>query len=594
MRIGIDMLGGQDPDGQGRGVGRYVGQFVESLTCLDTTNEYLLYSFDRLPAWPGHAGTRTQTRILQSGHGPLAKTVQTLVDHNPDRLDLFLVTSPFSKVEGYRPPTKPVGRLRLASILYDLIPLLVDRNFYVGAEPADLADYFERLARLRDYDLILAISNATRADALSYLGLLPRRVVNISAATRDGFFTATEDTALPVGLKELGISQPYVLSVASADPHKNTHGLVRAFALLQPAVRASHQLVIAGAAAEDYVLKWRLTALAKQHGILDRLVLVGRLSDEQLRQAYQHCAAFAFVSHYEGFGLPILEAMLCAAPVVAGDNSSQIELTAGAGLLAQTRNDADVADKLGRILTDPGLAASLRQRGLERARAFSWQETVKRTQAAFGVLPVARGLRPLLAWFVPPTSRRPAAADHVRVLLEGLRRRYAIHLYHDAGQIPDVALAEGDYAAFDWRLFERHDRVWNYHAVFYNLGDGPCDEAVRHSLSQPRYEWMPMTTPSPTPVLSRCWRILTSLFPQRLRARLREPWKAVLKRLSARRASARRDELSLQLDAILRELRRLHARLEELHEGLDGRTLTLAPPATLPAQPERHNEHEAA
>jgi len=144
-------------------------------------------------------------------------------------------------------------------------------------------------------------------------------------------------------------------------------------------------------------------------------------------------------------------------------------------LLARTEDDTDVADKLSRILTDPGLAASMRQRGLERARAFSWQETVKRTQAAFGELPVAGGLQPLLAWFVPPTSRRPRAADHARALLEGLRRHYAIHLYHDAGQIPDVALARSDYAAFDWRLFDRHDRVWNYYAVLYDFGESVPD-----------------------------------------------------------------------------------------------------------------------
>src|SRR6516164_1735278 len=108
MRIGIDMLGGQDPDGQGRGVGRYVGQFVESLTCSDSANEYLLYSFDRLPAWPGHVGTRTRRCVVPSGLGPLANSVQTIVDRNPDRLDLLLVTSPFSKVEGYCPPAKPV------------------------------------------------------------------------------------------------------------------------------------------------------------------------------------------------------------------------------------------------------------------------------------------------------------------------------------------------------------------------------------------------------------------------------------------------------------------------------------------------------
>jgi len=93
--------------------------------------------------------------------------------------------------------------------------------------------------------------------------------------------------------------------------------------------------------------------------------------------------------------------------------------------------------------------------------------------------------------------------------------------------------------------------------------------------------------PSRIPVLSRCWRLLKALMPQRLRARLRNPWKTALKRLQRRPAAVRPDELSLQLDAILRELRRLHVRLEELNEGLDGREL-LERPA------DRDQEHEAA
>jgi hypothetical protein len=102
-----------------------------------------------------------------------------------------------------------------------------------------------------------------------------------------------------------------------------------------------------------------------------------------------------------------------------------------------------------------------------------------------------------------------------------------------------------------------------------------------------------MMIPTRIPVLGRCWRLLTGLMPQRLRARLRNPWKAALKRLQVRPAAVRPDELSLQLDAILRELRRLHARLEELHIGLDGRELPELP-ATLPQRSDRDQEHEAA
>ena len=485
MRIGVDMLGAQDPGGRGRGIGRYVDQFVRSLIGSDPVNDYVLYSFDRLPPPSYLDGDRTAVRVLPSGRAPLAEVVQALVDRNPDRLDLYVVTSPFSRHEGYMLPTRPADGLRLASILYDLIPMLLDRDFYLGSDPAQLRAYFECVARLRGYDLILAISEASRQDAVAHLGMPARRVVNVSAATREGFFAPTPSCDLPDGLRALGVVKPFVFTVASADPHKNSDGLIRAFALLPHAVRSAHQLVIAGALAGNYVLKWNLTTLAERHGIAGQLLLTGRLHDEQLREAYQHCAAFAFVSHYEGFGLPILEAMLCGAPVVAGDNSSQVEVAAGAGLLARTTDDADVADKVGRVLTDADLAARLRQLGPERARGFRWQETVRRARAAIRALPQPRGPRLLLACFVPPPNRHAAAADHTTALLRGLRRHYTMHLYHDAGQVPEAALANADVAAFDGRLFERHDRVWNYHAVLH-LSDGRISARDPHAAEHLR------------------------------------------------------------------------------------------------------------
>lgn len=480
VRIGVDMLGEQDPGGRRRGIGRYTRQFVHALTQADPVNQYVLYFFDRLApcCWEGDAGV--ESRVVSSGHGPLAEAVQRLVDRNPDRLDLYLVTSPFSEVEGYRLPVQPTHRPHLAAILYDLIPLVVDQDFYLGSEPVRRNDYFERLDRLRNYALNLAISEATRQDALLHLAMPESRVVNVSAATRTGHFSPPQSSDLPRGLQALRIKKPYVFSVASMDPHKNTRGLIRAFARIPLTIRAGHQLVIAGAQEGPY--QSELAGLACQYGIGPELVLIGHVSDERLREAYQHCAVFAFVSHYEGFGLPIVEAMESGTAVVAGNNSAQVEVVAGAGLLAQTDDDADVADKLGQILSDAGLAATLRRLGRERARTFSWPETVRRARSAFQALPRGPGSRPLLAFFAALPPRRSGAAEQALALLHGLRRHYTIHLYHDAGRVPHIAWMDSAFAAFDHRLFEQHDRVWNYHAVLYQLDDADPGGYIARTL----------------------------------------------------------------------------------------------------------------
>src|SRR6516225_407303 len=165
MRIGIDMTGWQIPSARGRGIGRYTQEFIAALTDGDSANEYILYFFDRFDCWDKKCGPGAKLRVVWSGNRFLRDVVQGLVDRNPDDVDLFLVTSPFSSEEGYCTPAKPVSRLRLASVLYDLIPLLFEDS-YLNGDLSFRADYLERLGRMQSYDLLLAISDATLKDAV--------------------------------------------------------------------------------------------------------------------------------------------------------------------------------------------------------------------------------------------------------------------------------------------------------------------------------------------------------------------------------------------------------------------------------------------
>ena len=137
-----------------------------------------------------------------------------------------------------------------------------------------------------------------------------------------------------------------------------------------------------------------------------------RSATQTLRTLYRRCAAFAFPSLYEGFGLPLLEAMLCGAAVVAGNNSSQPEVVGDAGLLANVADPTDLAAKLAQLLQDPALAATLRTRALVRARQFRWEQTAERALAVLAGLaerrPAARcrGDRGPRAGRGSPSSRR--------------------------------------------------------------------------------------------------------------------------------------------------------------------------------------------
>ena len=224
-------------------------------------------------------------------------------------------------------------------------------------------------------------------------------------------------------------------------------------------------------------------------------MLTDRLADTELRIPHQRCAVFVFPSSYEGFGLPILEAMHCGAPVVAGNNSSQIEVIGDSGLLFNVADAGELSTQLTRILGQPAIAAELRERGVAQARRFSWDATAGKTLDAL-TQSDARGIsEPLciryrrltdrrIAFFSPfPPLRSEVADDAVR-LLDELKSRFTIDLYHDAAYLPHVGLKSPDFGCYDYRLLKRNAGLLGYRALIYQMASSPyhkyMHEILRH------------------------------------------------------------------------------------------------------------------
>jgi hypothetical protein len=313
---------------------------------------------------------------------------------------------------------------------------------------------------LKQYDALLAISDATKRDGQRLLG---RRVgvVNISSATRMDFFRPAERADFPESLRRRGIDPPFVFSVGGMDRRKNCDGLIRAFAALPEPLLTMHQLVIACQITGEIAAQWQM--LAEELGVGERVRLLGAVSDDLLRDGYQHCAAFAFASHCEGFGLPILEALACGAPVVAGANSSQPEVVGDAGLLADVADPRDFADKLAYLLSSP--AADFRRKSLEQAKQFSWARTAAGAQQA--LIKKARDDRPkpLVALFAPFPPQSAPTASFAESLAETLAEDCTLHLYHESGHTPALAMRRSEFASFDQRLFARQRCVAGYDVV---------------------------------------------------------------------------------------------------------------------------------
>jgi glycosyltransferase involved in cell wall biosynthesis len=174
-------------------------------------------------------------------------------------------------------------------------------------------------------------------------------------------------------------SRPYVLCVAGADPTKNVETLVEAFARLPLPLRDAHDLVLAG----DFRRRADLQERVRQVGLQKQTVFTGVVSDDRLIRLYQQAVLFVFPSLYEGFGLPVLEAMACGCPVISSNASSLPEVTGDAAVLVNPSDVEDLARQMERALSDSALRRDLRQRGLKQAAQFSWDRTARETVAVY-------------------------------------------------------------------------------------------------------------------------------------------------------------------------------------------------------------------
>jgi glycosyltransferase involved in cell wall biosynthesis len=221
----------------------------------------------------------------------------------------------------------------------------------------------------RHADAIVAVSRHTAQDLARHTRVDPARihVIPLAASIPD-----MADDPEPV-LQRLKVPQPYLLFVGTLEPRKNLVRLVRAYRRV--AVRLPHTLVLAGPAG------WRTQRLHRELSFRGpgRILLTGRVVASELDALYRGAAAFCYPSLYEGFGLPVLEAMARGVPTVITDSSSLPEVAGDAALRANPRSVRSLAEAVERILTDRDEADRLAEAGRERSSLFSWEQTARMT-----------------------------------------------------------------------------------------------------------------------------------------------------------------------------------------------------------------------
>lgn len=226
---------------------------------------------------------------------------------------------------------------------------------------------------LREARVLCANSEATKSRIVERYGVDPKRMVVTPLAP----LVSPGHPEDPSVLERFGIEGPFVLHVGTLEPRKNQMTLVRAFAAAE---LRGHRLVLAGA--DGWGASKVHREVDRSH-TADRIVVTGKLTDAEIAALYARADAFAFPSVYEGFGLPLLEALAYGVPAVASTDDALLEVGADAVIAVDPADEDALAGALVSLCTDEPLRARLRASGPERAALYTWERTAEATRGAW-------------------------------------------------------------------------------------------------------------------------------------------------------------------------------------------------------------------
>jgi glycosyltransferase involved in cell wall biosynthesis len=379
MRIGIDAY----PLSRDKltGLGSYMTNLLQQLQALDKDNEYFLYA----PREISLPFENERWQICQiKGPRPIREisTLWLLGGAKKmlakDRIDIFVGT------QNFIPPVLPAP-IKKVLVIHDLCLFVCPQNVPLSLYIPHKMIFNKSLLAA---DRIVAISESTRSDIKKYFPQIKEDTLKTVyyGGPDPAFSPSDKKEAIRYLSQKFNISDRFILTVTSLEWRKNVTGLLAAFDLCRKKYGIPHKLLIAGgerrAKAKD------IDRLYKKLGLENSVHFLGHLSIKELNYLYNTAEALVFPSFYEGFGLPPLEAMACATPVVASDIAVLREILLDAALFADPYDPIDIAEKIYRLLTEEKLRIELIRRGKERLKSFSWENTARQMIKIFDSLKI--------------------------------------------------------------------------------------------------------------------------------------------------------------------------------------------------------------
>jgi glycosyltransferase involved in cell wall biosynthesis len=348
----------------------YATNLIEALAEIDQTNLYTLYvtkpfAIERFAdRWPNFKVKQTLP------HTPLVRIPLTLSielrRHPVDVLHVQYTAPPFA-------PCPVVATIH--DLAFEHLPATFNRRSWM-----QLRMTVRRTARRAAQ--IITVSEYSRSDISRTYGIPPDRITVTPEAAPPNLLPVTNETELKRIRESYGIRENYILSLCSIQPRKNLVRLIEAYSCLRgvrPEVKLP-QLVLAG---KRGWLDNETFRAAEQNALSRDILFTGYVPERDLAGLYSGAVCFVYPSYFEGFGLPVVEAMQCGVPVIAGNRTSLPEVVGEAGLLFDPFDTQALINALTQMIEDSELRAALRAKGLERAKQFNWRTTAQLTLDAY-------------------------------------------------------------------------------------------------------------------------------------------------------------------------------------------------------------------
>jgi len=365
VRVGIDVRKLHD-----FGIGTYIRNVLRQLARLDRTTEFVLLARPEDAPALSTLGQNFRTVAETAGNYSLAEQLKIPLALRREGVTLF--HAPHYVL----PPLVPCRSVvTIHDCIHLMFPQYLPNRLAFGYARASIAAAARRATR------VLTVSESSKRDILRFVDAEPSKIDVIYNAYDERFAIEPKEEDVVRVRERFQLHDEFVLYAGNVKPHKNLERLIDAFHLVRKSGLDHLKLVLIGDEISKYAA---LRRAVHRHQLHQYVRFLGYVPEETLAVMYRLAGVFVFPSLYEGFGLPPLEAMASGTPVVTSNVSSLPEVAGDAAVLVDPYDPGAIADGIRRVLTDESLRGAMRQRGLDRARQFSWEQSVRRVRDIYG------------------------------------------------------------------------------------------------------------------------------------------------------------------------------------------------------------------